>query len=69
MAIQSRSLTYEDSKQERETRDERLELIEGEIVVTPSPSLMHQIVVHRLYVLLDRRDRRGWSWAGHRRSI
>ena len=54
MAIQSRSLTYEDLKQERETRDERLELIEGEIIVTPSPSLMHQIVVHRLDVLLDR---------------
>jgi Uma2 family endonuclease len=54
MAIQSRSLTYDDLKQERETRDERLELIEGEIIVTPSPSLMHQIVVHRLDVLLDR---------------
>ena len=54
MAIQSRSLSYEDLKQERETRDERLELIEGEIIVTPSPSLMHQIVVHRLDVLLDR---------------
>ena len=37
MAIQSRSLTYDDLKQERETRDERLELIEGEIIVTPSP--------------------------------
>jgi Uma2 family endonuclease len=54
MAIRSRSLTYEDLKQERETRDDRLEMIEGEIVVTPSPSLMHQIVVHRLDVLLDR---------------
>jgi Uma2 family endonuclease len=54
MAIQSRSLTYDDLKRERETRDERLELIEGEIIVTPSPSLMHQIVVHWLDVLLDR---------------
>jgi Uma2 family endonuclease len=54
MAIQSRSLTYDDLKRERETRDERLELIEGEIIVTPSPSLMHQIIVHRLDVLLDR---------------
>jgi Uma2 family endonuclease len=54
MAIQSRSLTFEDLNQERETCDERLELIEGEIIVTPSPSLMHQIVVHRLDVLLDR---------------
>jgi Uma2 family endonuclease len=54
MAIQSRSLTYEDLQRMRETRDERLELIEGEIVVTPSPSLTHQIVIHRLDVLLDR---------------
>jgi Uma2 family endonuclease len=54
MAIRSRSLTYNDLKQERETRDERLELIEGEIIVTPSPSLIHQIVAHRLGVLLDR---------------
>jgi Uma2 family endonuclease len=54
MAIRSRSLTYNDLKQERETRDERLELIEGEIIVTPSPSLIDQIVVHRLDVLLDR---------------
>jgi Uma2 family endonuclease len=54
MAIQSRSLTYDGLKRERETRHERLELIEGEIIVTPSPSLMHQIVVHRLDVLLDR---------------
>lgn len=54
MSILSRALTYDDLKRERETRDERLELIEGEIIVTPSPSLMHQIVVHRLDVLLDR---------------
>jgi Uma2 family endonuclease len=38
----------------RETSNERLELIEGEIIVTPSPSPMHQLVAHRLAVLLDR---------------
>jgi Uma2 family endonuclease len=54
MAVRSRPLTYDDLQRLRETRDERLELIEGEIIVTPSPSLMHQIVVHRLDVLLDR---------------
>ena len=54
MAIQSRSLTYDDLQRMRETRDERLELIDGELFVTPSPSLMHQIVIHRLDVLLDR---------------
>jgi Uma2 family endonuclease len=54
MATRARSLTYDDLQRMRETRDERLELIEGEIIVTPSPSLMHQIVVHRLGVLLDR---------------
>jgi len=54
MSILSQSLTYVDLLRERETRDERLELIEGEIVVTPSPTPMHQLVVHRLAVLLDR---------------
>lgn len=54
MAIQSRSLTYDDLQRMRETHDERLELIDGELSVTPSPSLVHQIVVHRLDVLLDR---------------
>jgi Uma2 family endonuclease len=54
MAIQSRSFTYDDLQRARETRDEHLELIEGEIIVTPSPSPLHQLVVHRLAVLLDR---------------
>jgi Uma2 family endonuclease len=54
MSIMSRPLTYTDLKRERETRDERLELIEGEIVVTPSPRPMHQLIQHRLDVLLDR---------------
>jgi Uma2 family endonuclease len=54
MSILSHSLTYDDLLRVRETRDERLELIEGEIVVTPSPTPMHQLVVHRLAVLLDR---------------
>jgi Uma2 family endonuclease len=54
MSILSHSLTFDDLLRERETRDERLELIEGEIVVTPSPTPMHQLVVHRLAVLLDR---------------
>ena len=54
MAVQSRSLTYADLLEIRETRDERFELIAGEIVVTPSPSLMHQLVVHRVAVVFDR---------------
>jgi Uma2 family endonuclease len=53
MAILSRPLTYDDLVRERETRDERLELIDGEIVVTPSPTPMHQLVVHRLAVIFD----------------
>ncbi len=54
MSTMSHVLTYADLLRIRETRDERLELIEGEIVVTPSPSPMHQLVVHRLAVLFDR---------------
>jgi Uma2 family endonuclease len=53
MSVTSRSFTYADLLRERETRDERLELIEGVIVVTPSPAPMHQIIIHRLAVLLD----------------
>ena len=54
MAVRSRPLTYEDLQRLRKASNDRFELIEGEIIVTPSPSLMHQIVVHRLDVLLDR---------------
>ncbi len=53
MAIQSPSLTYEDLARLRETRDERLELIDGELFVTPSPSTIHQRVSRRLQRLLD----------------
>ena len=35
MAIQSRPLTYDDLQRMRETRHERLELIDGELFVTP----------------------------------
>jgi Uma2 family endonuclease len=51
MAIQSRSLTYDDLQRMRETRDERLELIDGELFVTPSPSPMHQDISGNLYTL------------------
>jgi Uma2 family endonuclease len=51
MAIQSRSLTYDDLQRMRETRDERLELIDGELFVTPSPSPMHQDISGNLYIL------------------
>jgi Uma2 family endonuclease len=54
MSVTSRSFSYADLLRERETRDERMELIEGEIVVTPSPVPMHALVAHRLAVLLDR---------------
>jgi Uma2 family endonuclease len=53
MSILSHPLTYTDLEREREARDERLELIEGEIVVTPSPSPLHKVIQHRLAVCLD----------------
>ena len=55
MAIQSRSLTYDDLERMRETRDERLELIDGELFVTPSPTPMHQIVSGRLQFLFKQK--------------
>ena len=56
MSIASRPLTYDDLLAARESGDERLrlELIAGEIVVTPSPAPMHQIVLRRLLIALDR---------------
>jgi len=51
MAIQSRPLTYDDLQRMQETRDERLELIDGELFVTPSPSPMHQDISGNLYTL------------------
>ena len=53
MSILSQPLTFADLERERESRDERLELIEGEIVVTPSPTPFHQLVVIRLAVVLN----------------
>jgi Uma2 family endonuclease len=53
MAIQSRPLTYDDLKRLRETRDERLEIIDGALFVTPSPTPMHQRVIRRLNRLLE----------------
>jgi Uma2 family endonuclease len=52
MAIESRSLTFNDLQQLRETRDERLELIDGELFVTPSPTRLHQLVSKRLNRLM-----------------
>ena len=54
MAIQSQPLTYDDLERMGETRDERLELIEGELVVTPSPTTIHQRVIRRLHHLLEK---------------
>jgi Uma2 family endonuclease len=48
MAIQSRPLTYKDLQRLRETRHERLELIEGELFVTPSPTPPHQYIADEL---------------------
>jgi Uma2 family endonuclease len=54
MSILSHPLTYADLERAREASNDRLELIEGEIYVSPSPSPKHQLILHRLDVLLDR---------------
>jgi Uma2 family endonuclease len=55
MSIQSRSLTFDDLQRMRETRNERLELIEGELFVTPSPTPLHQFVSGRLQFLFKQK--------------
>jgi Uma2 family endonuclease len=54
MVIRSHPLTYADLERARETTTDRLELVEGEIFMTPSPTPFHQLIVHRLAVVLDR---------------
>ncbi len=49
MAVRTRFLTFNDLERMRETRTDRLELIEGELYVTPSPTPMHQFVSGRLF--------------------
>jgi Uma2 family endonuclease len=51
MAIRSQFLTYSDLQRMRESRDQRLELIDGELFVTPSPTPMHQDISGNLYIL------------------
>lgn len=54
MSIVTHTFTYADLVREREARDERLELIEGGLVVTPAPVPLHLVIVHRLAVVFDR---------------
>ena len=53
MAIQSRPLSFADLQRMREASDERLELIDGELFVTPSPTPLHQYVSGRLQFLFQ----------------
>jgi Uma2 family endonuclease len=55
MAIRSRSLTYDDLQRMREASNDRFELIEGELFVTPSPTPLHQFVSGRLQFLIKQR--------------
>jgi Uma2 family endonuclease len=51
MSTLSRPLTYDDLQRARETSNDRFELIEGELFVTPSPTPMHQDISGNLYTL------------------
>jgi Uma2 family endonuclease len=51
MSILSRPLTYDDLQRAREASNDRFELIEGELFVTPSPTPRHQDISGNLYTL------------------
>ena len=57
MSIQPRLLTFEDLERLREETTDRLELIDGELYVTPSPTPLHQFVSGRLEFLFQQRVR------------
>lgn len=50
----SNPLTHEEFLRVRDATNDQTELIEGELLVTPSPSTMHQAVVLRLARVFDR---------------
>jgi Uma2 family endonuclease len=65
-----RPLTYDDLR-DMPDDGQRYEIIDGELIVTPAPTMGHQRVVGRLYHLLDdyaRRVRRGGSFCAVRRA-
>jgi Uma2 family endonuclease len=51
MAIAPPRYTEQDLEDVRDSTTDRVELLEGEIVVTPSPSPRHQDIVGNLYIL------------------
>ena len=53
MSTIAKPLTYSDLQKIRERSDDRLELIEGELCVSPSPSPEHQRITRRLNRILD----------------
>lgn len=52
MSTVPQTLTYEDLERARDASNDRFELIEGELFVTPSPTTIHQRVIRRLHHLL-----------------
>ncbi len=53
MSILSHPLTYADLERAREDSEARLELIGGELFLTPSPTAWHQVVALRLSSILQ----------------
>jgi hypothetical protein len=54
MSIFARARIYDDLDRAQKATNDRLDVIEGELFVIPSPSPMHRVIVHRLAVLIDR---------------
>jgi len=53
MTLQTRRLTYEEYLKSPEIK-QRYEIVDGELIMAPSPTLEHQTILRQLFLLVHR---------------
>ena len=53
MTLQTRRLTYEEYLKSPEIK-QRYEIVDGQLIIAPSPTLQHQTILRQLFLLVDR---------------